>query len=73
MKDNNYSLKIEEINAAKGIWILLIVIGHLHFIGQDFPHIKNIIYSFHVDCFLFLPFLFQLKKLSKRNIIDFAV
>lgn len=63
------SLTSEEIDSAKGILILLIVLAHSP-IQHVVPHLRNILYSFHIHCFLFIPFLFPPKIFSGRFCID---
>lgn len=66
-----------ESNAAKGILILLIVLGHNKYLMSG-GWSNLFLYSFHVYAFYFLPFLYDfrnsgLKKLLKKNLIRLYV
>lgn len=71
------SNRIEWIDTAKGIGILLVILGHLPGLGL----IESIIYSFHVPLFFFLsgyvfkntdPFPAFLKKKAKAILIPYV-
>lgn len=52
--------RLEFVDYAKGIGIILVVLGHTRF-----PYARNIIYSFHMPLFFMLSgYLFQDKKLE---------
>lgn len=73
--------KIQWINRAKGIGILLVVIGHVLrglnnaglFVGNVFINIDYIIYSFHMPLFFFLSGIFFFKSLKKRKLKHFLL
>ncbi len=57
--------RIEYIDIAKGIGILLVYIGHCEIGEGDFSHITHWIYSFHVPLFFFISgLLFSNKHVS---------
>lgn len=58
---------------VKGIYILLVVLGHNVITQEISPEISKFLYDFHVFGFFFLPFLFTAKKLSKENIVTYAI
>lgn len=75
---SNPSSRIRYIDVAKGIGILLVVLGHLMIPGQL---LKDCIYAFHMPLFLILSGYFEkdgadiverFKKLSKRLYLPFA-
>lgn len=52
--------RLEFVDCAKGIGIILVVLGHTRF-----PYLRNIIYSFHMPLFFILSgYLFQDRKLE---------
>ena len=57
--------RIEYIDTAKGIAILLMIIGHCYWINS-IPHLMNIIYSFHMPVF-FIISGFLLKPYYQNN------
>ena len=57
MTDNLISR--EHSTILKGFLILLIILGHLRGISENF---QDYLYSFHVQCFFILPFLYPSKK-----------
>jgi len=63
---------IYEINVFKGIFILLIVVGHDDQLTDYFYGLEQFLYYFHVHAFLILPFLFPLKGFSKQFLVDRA-
>lgn len=60
----------ETVNTFKGIMIIFIVIGHNTFLSSLTPSLWRFLYSFHVLCFLFLPFLYSVKELNKESILN---
>lgn len=66
--DNISYLERTESTFIKGFLILLIVLGHnnLLMVETDGPWIKDWFYSFHVQSFLYLPFLYGKKSLTKN-------
>lgn len=70
--------RIEWIDTARGIGILLIILGHL----PDLGNIRTWLFSFHLPLFFFLsgylfkkdiPFLTFLKKKAKTLLLPYAV
>ncbi len=60
-----------DASVIKGVYIILIVIGHNIFINRIPGDIFRFLYSFHVFGFFLLPFLFPSKVVSEKNIIKF--
>lgn len=46
--------RIQEIDFTKFVMIILMVAFHLVFIGDTYPTAKNIVYAFHMPCFLLI-------------------
>ncbi len=59
-------------NAFKGLFIVLVVMGHNPLIGQTLG-VNGVIYLFHVAMFLYLPFLRPREKWDKTSAIDIIV
>lgn len=57
--------RIEYIDAAKAIAIMLVIIGHCHWLGA-IPRLGNLIYTFHMPLF-FMVSGFFLKDLPIRD------
>jgi fucose 4-O-acetylase-like acetyltransferase len=62
-----------EIDAFKGLLICLIVLGHNTLFSDYYPLAFNVLYNFHVACFLLLPFLFFGRSASEYQFKDRAV
>ena len=45
--------RLDYIDAAKAIAIILVIIGHCYWVGAV-PRLRNIIYSFHMPLFFFV-------------------
>ena len=61
LKDN--SKRIQEIDMAKGILILLMVAFHLGLFNTKYPHACQIVYTFHMSGFLLISgYLFSVNK-----------
>lgn len=58
------------VDSVKGILIILIVLGHSTIADSLIPVLKTIVYSFHVHCFLLIPFLFPARPFNRSNVID---
>jgi fucose 4-O-acetylase-like acetyltransferase len=58
MAKNDY---IMEMQVARGIGILLVTVGHSEPVKSVFPHLFNVIYSFHMPLFFFLSGFFSMK------------
>lgn len=63
----------QAIDAFKGILILLIVLGHNNFFSKYYPLGFNVLYNFHVACFLILPFLREDSSIKLKDFTDKAV
>ncbi len=61
--------RIQHIDIAKGIGILLVVLGHNSIVIGQKAELFNIIYSFHIPLFLFLSGLF----LNQRETLKAAI
>ena len=46
--------RIKELDYLKSILILLMVAFHLVYIGDKYPYIKQIVYTFHMPAFLII-------------------
>ena len=57
----------QRLDSVKGVLILLVVLGHSLLAGPLIPGLREAVYSFHVQCFLLLPFLFPAPALTRRN------
>ncbi len=62
-----------EIDTMKGIYIVLIVIGHNILLSQLVPGFRAQIYNFHVAGFLIFPFLFNSDQITNRFVVDRAI
>ncbi len=66
-------LSKRESSIIKGMLILLIILGHNGILmgkapGLTVTSFNNYLYSFHVYCFLFLPFLYNIPLFTKERI-----
>jgi fucose 4-O-acetylase-like acetyltransferase len=66
-------LRSREIDAIKGLLIVLIAFGHNVYLGALWLPVNQFVYNFHVICFLLLPFVFPGQPLSGRFAVDRAV
>ncbi len=75
--DNKYPslLSREQSSAIKGVYILLIVIGHNYIFTGATANLQMMVYlyMFHIAGFFMLPYLYGAKELSWRNIGNHAV
>ena len=46
--------RIKELDYLKSIFILLMIVFHLVYIGDKYPYIKQIVYTFHMSAFLII-------------------
>ncbi len=46
--------RIEELDFLKSLFIVLMVIFHLTYIGQKYPFAKSVVYTFHMPAFLLI-------------------
>lgn len=75
MNHKSSFLTKSESNAIKGLLILLVIFGHCSTIFVQLELTKMIVtyqwlYTFHVYCFLILPFLYGSKDLGKQKIFN---
>ena len=64
-KDN--TKRIQEIDMAKGLLILLMVAFHLGLFNAKYPHACQIVYAFHMSGFLLISgYLFSVNKEPKK-------
>jgi fucose 4-O-acetylase-like acetyltransferase len=68
-----FGLSSSVINAAKGVLICLVVLGHLTIFSKYFSIAFNVIYNFHVAGFFFLAMLLVSPHRSRFFIRDRAV
>ena len=55
--------RISELDFLKCIFILLMIAFHLVYIGDSYPYIKNIVYTFHIPAFLIISgYLMNIEK-----------
>lgn len=66
-------LTSQQIDALKGVLIVLIVVGHNPLVTGAFPGTFEALYSFHVFGFLLLPFWFPVPPLSAALVRDRVV
>ncbi len=60
------------IQAAKGLLICLVVIGHIRGGGLWFNHLKNFIYNFHVMSFFMISMLHPVAVANLRSVTEVA-
>ena len=46
--------RVKEIDYLKCIFITLMIIFHLVYIGDKYPYAKQIVYTFHMSAFLII-------------------
>ena len=73
MKDSTSLISINESTALKGLLIFLIVLGHnMIFTYCVLPYNgMAYLYSFHIQAFFILPFLYDSKILNVKRIKDY--
>ena len=73
MKDSISLISINESTALKGLLIFLIVLGHnMIFTYYVLPYNgMAYLYSFHIQAFFILPFLYDSKILNVKRIKDY--
>ena len=65
LKDN--TKRVQEIDMAKGLLILLMVAFHLGLFNTKYPHACQIVYAFHMSGFLLISgYLFSVNKEPKK-------
>lgn len=73
MSNSNNNLRNSSIDALKGIMIILVVLGHITYIGElknHFEHLRDYIYFFHMPIFLMITGYFINIKLSIKKITN---
>ena len=73
MKSNELSLLTRNESASfKGILMFLIVLGHNMFFSYSTERFQGmgLLYSFHIQSFFLLPFLYPLKSLTKERFLS---
>ena len=46
--------RIAELDYLKSIFILLMIVFHLVYIGDKYPYAKSLVYTFHMPAFLII-------------------
>lgn len=55
--------RVEEIDFLKCIFILLMIVFHLRYIGDTYPYVKSLVYTFHMPAFLIISgYLMNVQK-----------
>ena len=44
--------RVKELDFLKCIFIILMIIFHLVYIGDSYPYAKQVVYTFHMSAFL---------------------
>ena len=58
--------RIQELDYLKCLFIILMVIFHLSYIGGKYPYVKSIVYTFHMPAFLLISgYLINVHKKPK--------
>lgn len=69
--------RIKELDYLKGIMILLVVIFHLVYIGDKYPYVKQVVYTFHIPVFLLISgYLANVNKSRKsfgKTVLGLAI
>lgn len=61
---------LHELDFIKGIMIVLVVAFHLVYIGNTYPYAKQVVYTFHMPCFLIISgYLMNTDKSPTRFLI----
>jgi fucose 4-O-acetylase-like acetyltransferase len=60
-------------DAVKGVLILCVVVGHSSLANVVLPALKDLLYSFHVQAFLVIPFLYERRTAGRRSVADICV
>lgn len=63
--------RIYQIDYLRSVFIILMVIFHLAYIGDKYPYVKQIVYTFHMPAFLIISgYLANIKKEKKQFIFS---
>ncbi len=63
----------QQWDAVKGVLIVCVVVGHSVLANVVLPPLKDVLYSCHVQVFLLLPFLYGIRPMSGKNVMDIGV
>lgn len=58
--------RIEELDFLKGMFILLVIVFHLVYIGDTYPYAKRLVYTFHIPAFFMISG--YLMKVDKKSL-----
>ena len=63
--------RVKEIDYLKCIFITLMIIFHLVYIGDKYPYAKQIVYTFHMSAFLIISIIRKTKCFDfwERNVL----
>ncbi len=59
--------------AAKGLWVLLVAMGHAAWMWHGAPQVQDWLYQFHVIAFLLLPMMRDEPRLGSAKLADRSV
>lgn len=62
-----------QVNQVKGVFILLIVLGHNPVMSSSVGWLQGLLYSFHIYAFFILPFFFVAKPIVAGGLVTLAV
>ena len=63
---------ILQLDYLKSIFIILMILFHLVYIGDTYPYLKKVVYTFHMPIFLVLSgYLSRTDKSIKQFIVNF--
>lgn len=71
MQNELMKQRLEEMDYLKSIFILLMIVFHLVYIGDKYPYAKLIVYTFHMSGFLVISGYLAMTNL-KKDITSFA-
>ena len=57
--------RVKELDFLKCIFIILMIIFHLVYIGDSYPYAKQVVYTFHMSAFLVISG--YLNNVNKKN------
>lgn len=63
----------DNLNVVKGVYIVLIVLGHNIVLTKNIEGLFGFLYSFHVFGFFFLPFIYVAKPFQVGKLVDYFV
>ena len=61
---SNSNERIKELDYLKCVFILLMIIFHLVYIGDKYPYAKQIVYTFHMSAFLIISIYYIIYNLQ---------